>query len=46
MEHKVGDVWYRYDNKSYSVVIDADREEYGVSHKVVRTQYWVIRVSP
>ena len=46
MEHKVGDVWYRYDNKSYSVVIDADREEYGVSHKVVRTQYWVIRVTP
>lgn len=46
MEHKVGDIWYRYEEKSFSVIIDADREEYGVRHEVHRLPYWVVRLTP
>lgn len=38
---------YRYDAKRYSVVIDADREEYGVSHpKLELYTFDVIRETP
>lgn len=46
MDHKVGDIWYRYQEQSYSVVVDADRDEYSSRTQIERHQFWVIRVTP
>ena len=44
--HAPGDVWYRYEDRLYSVVVDADREEYGTRMEVERREYVVDKVTP
>lgn len=48
IEHssKVGDLFYRIDDRTYSVVIDAEREEYGSQLALVGSTYRVTKVTP
>lgn len=46
MTPKVGDIWYRYEDRLYSTVIDADREVFGSRMVVEESTYWVEKVTP
>lgn len=40
------EIWYRFQDKRYSVVIDADREEYGSVLEVELYKYYVVKTTP
>lgn len=43
---KVGDKVYRYDQRFYSVTIDAEREQYGSTQTIEESVYEVIKITP
>lgn len=45
-EPKVGDIWYRYDDRQVSVCLDPDGDVYGSETEVRRSEFWVVRVTP
>lgn len=42
---KVGDTWFRYEEQTYSIVYDADRESYGTRTELKCRQFEVVKVT-
>ena len=46
MSAKVGDIWYRYEARRYSVTIDPDMEIFGTRPELTECRFEVTRVTP